>query len=198
MANGQAAVKIPQELGIGIFECSGVDRGKIEENKSGTRKIVGEETVTAACCAALFKSVRATFDRAPASIVYPIPTGRTDVILLFGKGRLGGREWECGFAKIGTRTCLDFMTALLEFKRYERRIYSVIHWRNLYSINELRWIFMQILYYDMFRRYFTQMARAQNVSVVSIHKIRLIRSMWLNQNQTVKWRSNFLQLQTTF
>lgn len=116
-----------QELGIGIFECSGVDRGKIEENKSGTRKIVGEGTVTAACCAALFKSVRATFDRAPASIVYPIPTGRTDVILLFGKGRLGGREWECGFAKIGTRTCLDFMTALLEFKRYERRIYSVIH-----------------------------------------------------------------------
>lgn len=95
---------------------------------------------------------------------------RPDVILLFGKGRLGGREWECGFAKIGTRTCLDFMTALLEFKRYERRIYSVIHWRNLYSINELRWIFMQISYYRVFPYYFTQMLHEYNVSVVSVHK----------------------------
>lgn len=36
---------------------------------------------------------------------------------------------------------------------------------------------MQILYYGIFRRYFTQMARTQDVSPVTVRKIRLIRAI---------------------
>lgn len=150
MAN--SAVKIPQEFGNRNFRRCW---SKEDEGMKVGRKIAWPRKRSGQLVAPLFRRVNGQPSTGHQPRLF-IPF-RPDVILLFGKGRLGGREWECGFAKIGTRTCLDFMTALHEFKRYERRIYSVIHWRNLYSINELRWIFMQISYYRMFPYYFTQM-----------------------------------------